>query len=134
MYLSVYYDASKEIILMRTYLELTPKSGRTKKHIVEVINLTHISVSGHEEQSEHRIAVSSQGLVAAWRDDAAFLSGPSHVESNLEIPFPQASAIGRTKRSLNMTTGENAVFVPVREGHPFIFNRRKYNRLEIVVK
>ncbi|MBP9813638.1 hypothetical protein KBC80_00460 [Candidatus Woesebacteria bacterium] len=119
---------------MRTYLELSPASGRSKKHIVEVKNLTHIGISGYQERSKHRITVSSQGLVAAWFDDAAYLSGPSHVESNLEIPFPQASALGRTKRSLNMTKGENAVFAQIGEAHPFVLHGRKYSRLEVVVK
>ncbi len=119
---------------MRTYLELTPASGRRKKHIVEVTNLTHVIVFGHAEKREHRIAVSRQGMVAAWFDDAAYLSGPSRVASNLEIPFPQASALGRTKRSLNMEKGDNAVFVPVGEAHPFMLHGRKYNRLEVIVK
>ena len=130
----VYYDAREGNISMRTYLELTPIKEGAKKRVIEVKNLTHVVVFGHQEKHNHRIAVSRQGLVAAWQDDAAYLSGPSHVESNLEIPFPHASAIGRTKRSLNMAKGENAVFVPIGEAHPFVLGGRKYRRLEVVVK
>ncbi len=119
---------------MQTYLELTPMREGAKKRVIEVKNLTHVTVFGHEDKRNHRIAVSGQGLVAAWQDDAAFLSGPSHVASNLEIPFPHASAIGRTKRSLNMAKGENAVFAPIGEAHPFVLGGRKYRRLEVVVR
>lgn len=119
---------------MRTYIELTPASGRSEKYRLEVKNLAHIFIVGQSDRKNHRIAVSHQGMVAAWQDDAAYLSGPSKVESDLSIPFPEASAIGRTKRSLNMIRGNNAVFVPIGETHQFILHGRRFNRLEVIVK
>lgn len=119
---------------MQTYIELTPESGRSEKYRVEVKNLAHIFIAGQSDRKNHRIAISHQGMVAAWQDDAAYLSGPSKVESDLSIPFPDATAIGRTKRSLNMTGGDNAVFVPIGEAHPFVLHGRRFNRLEVIVK
>lgn len=119
---------------MQTYLELTPVSGRGGITRILVDKISRVFVEGRKPKEDHSIIIDRSGLMVAWFDDAAFLPAPSRVNSARTYHDETFSAVGRYAKSINLNVGDIAVFVPVGEGHPFVFNRRKYNRLEVVVK